>query len=103
MKAVFSMMLLVAGLACLCPQAQAQDSFLPRGGWDGNNLRISATQSKLMEQQTSIRGGGWDFNNCRVSANQSKLLPQTNTSIGGWDRNNCRISVNYGKLIDTQK
>lgn len=102
MKAVFSMMLLVVGFGTFISQAQAQEGFLPRGGWDGNNLRISVTQSKLMTHQTSIRGGGWDLNNCRVSANHSKLIPQTETLVGGWDRNNCRISAGHSKLLQAQ-
>lgn len=89
MKAALSIMMLVAGLASFHGEAQAQDnvngadaaqtreSFLPRGGWDGNNLRISVTQSKLLAPQakeTSIRGGGWDLNNLRIAVTKSKLL-----------------------------
>lgn len=90
MKAVLSISMLVVGIVSFASQAQAQDSthesakqsqsqqaFLPRGGWDANNLRISATQSKLIAAQkveTSVRGGGWDLNNLRVSASHSKLL-----------------------------
>ena len=89
MKAVMSMLMLVVGLASFASEAQAQDntngsnqkvaqsneSFLPRGGWDGNNIRVSATQGKLMSLQTSVRGGGWDLNNLRISVTHSKLLP----------------------------
>lgn len=90
MKALLSMMMLVVGLASFASEAQAQDnangsseavaqtreSLLPRGGWDGNNLRVSATQSKLIaaSKETSIRGGGWDLNNLRISVTHSKLL-----------------------------
>ncbi len=90
MKAVLSIMMLVVGLGSFASQAQAQDStngssgqvaqtkdnFLPRGGWDGNNLRVSTTQSRLIAQskETNVRGGGWDLNNLRISVTKSKLL-----------------------------
>ncbi|MBA3995339.1 MAG: hypothetical protein C0469_17605 [Cyanobacteria bacterium DS2.3.42] len=91
MKAVLSIMMLVVGLATFASEAQAQDntngssgqmaqskeSFLPRGGWDGNNLRVSTTQSKLLVSQTketNVRGGGWDLNNLRISVTKCKLL-----------------------------
>ena len=77
MKAVLSITLVVVGLASFASQAQAQDNLLPRGGWDGNNVRISASHVKLLPAQspeTSIRGGGWDANNLRVSVTKSKLL-----------------------------
>ncbi|MBC7997998.1 MAG: hypothetical protein IAF58_08655 [Leptolyngbya sp.] len=28
--------------------AQAQSNFFPRGGWDGNNLRVSTTRTHLL-------------------------------------------------------
>lgn len=91
MKAVLSIMLVVVGLATFASEAQAQDNtnassgqvaqtndgFLPRGGWDGNNLRVSATKSKLIAstiKETNVRGGGWDLNNLRISVTKSKLL-----------------------------
>ncbi len=91
MKAVLSIMMLLAGLATCASGAQAQDnttgssgqiaqtkeSFLPRGGWDRNDLRVSTTQSKLLVSQTketNVRGGGWDLNNLRISVTKSRLL-----------------------------
>lgn len=89
MKAVLSISMLVVGIVSFASQAQAenniestkqvqsQQAFLPRGGWDGNNLRVSVSQTRLLAEQkveTSVRGGGWDLNNLRISASHSKLL-----------------------------
>lgn len=66
MKAVLSTMMLVVGFVSFASAVQAQDTnggnesksaaqvaqtkenFWPRGGWDGNNLRISVSHSKLL-------------------------------------------------------
>jgi hypothetical protein len=90
MKAVLSISMLVVGIVSFASQAQAQDgvnesakqgqtqqAYWPRGGWDGNNLRISVSQTKLLSAQkpeTNVGRGGWDANNLRISASHSKLL-----------------------------
>lgn len=88
MKALLSTMMLVIGLGSFALGAQAQDNStnkaqtaaqdtdFPRGGWDGNNLRISAGESNLLapRKNEGFWGGGWDLNNLRVSATRSQLL-----------------------------
>jgi hypothetical protein len=123
MKAVLSISMLVVGIVSFASQAQAQDSthesakqsesqeaFLPRGGWDGNNLRVSVSQSKLLKlqkQETNFGRGGWDANNLRISATQSKLIAaqkvETSVRGGGWDLNNLRVSASHSKLLGAKK
>lgn len=71
--ALTMMMVLVAG-------ASLPANAFPRGGWDGNNVKLSDTGgSKLLapkEAAKSYPGGGWDANNVKLSvSNGSKLLP----------------------------
>jgi hypothetical protein len=71
MKALLPLMIILAG--AITP-AYAH----PGGGWDLNNVKVSVSRSKLIEQDTKSTSkwlGGWDGNNAKVSvAAGSKLL-----------------------------
>lgn len=78
MKVAPTMLVLLIGIAGSANAVQAQDTF-PRGGWDGNNVRISVTGSKLLKDVATTNaapypGGGWDLNCAHISVTRSKLL-----------------------------
>lgn len=118
MKAILPALILVLGFAASINSVQAQDvdtsaasldeqsSRMPRGGWDGNNVRVAVTHPKLVgNAETAERkpGGGWDLNNLRVSVSHSKLVGSGETTErkpgGGWDLNNLKVSVSRSKLV----
>ena len=67
MKALLPLMIILAS-------AVAPAYAHPGGGWDLNNVKLSVSHSKLMDQDTtSAHPGGWDGNNVKVSV-PSKLL-----------------------------
>jgi hypothetical protein len=85
MKVALTMLVLLSGLAGSITDAQASPfgGGWGTGGWDGNNVRLSVSQSKLLPAQTKAPadcasakpGGGWDLNDVRVSVTSgSKLL-----------------------------
>lgn len=127
MKVVLPTLVLLLGFAASVSGVNAQDGascqsaqdgklvhgqtgYLPRGGWDGNNLKIYVKQSGLLKADATSQyaprpGGGWDLNDLRISVTRSKLLKSDGTaqysrpSGGGWDANNLRVSVTHSNLI----
>lgn len=48
-----------------------------RGGWDGNNAKISVVRAKLLRSSSCDRyplDGGWGSNNARLSIIKTKLV-----------------------------
>ncbi len=71
MRTILPFMILVVGFAASVTSVQAQGTAtndlsekavdasasagrIPRGGWDGNNLRIAVSRSKLIRSSTNI-------------------------------------------------
>jgi hypothetical protein len=81
MKVALTTLIILAGFSSVAPvladEVTTADnastvSAFPRGGWDGNDVRLSVTRSKVAV--AAKPGGGWDLNNVRVSVTRSKLI-----------------------------